>query len=477
MFLRLVRHEWRLLRADATVLAIAVVFGAAIGYATFNGVGWVAFERAAQRQAAEEEAQRYADMQTQMTELERTGKPVAPFGDPRNPTMFGSRFGPRYAILPPGSLSAVAIGQSDLLPSYFKVSTDARETIVAASEIENPHRLLAGRFDLAFVIIFLYPLLILAVTYNMLSAEKEEGVLALALSQPVSLWTLAASKAVTRICLLVGVVVAFSIIALIAIGIDLGASGAAVRLALWVFAVAAYGAFWFALALLVAAFGGSSATSATVLATIWLLLVVLLPSLFNLTATTLYPVPSRVEMIQAIRVASDEAANAGSQALGRYYEDHPELASGDAQQAMTDFNVLKVAVDDEVARRARPVVARYEQQLAAQQSMVDGVRFLSPAVLMQDALDDVAGTGVGRHRHFLAQVDRYHAAWRGFIVPLIFQKARITDAGQAPRFSYVEESPGAVVVRVTTTALGLLVPAAALAAFGARRLRRFSLVT
>lgn len=93
-------------------------------------------------------------------------------------------------LLPPGLLAPLAIGQSDLLPYYFKVSTDSRETIMASNEIENPNRLLAGRFDLALVLIFLYPLLILALTYNMLSVEQEQGTLALVLSQPVSLATL-----------------------------------------------------------------------------------------------------------------------------------------------------------------------------------------------------------------------------------------------------------------------------------------------
>jgi ABC-2 type transport system permease protein len=244
-------------------------------------------------------------------------------------------------------------------------------------------------------------------------------------------------------------------------------------MALWLTAVGAYGALWFALAVLVASFGRPSAANATILATLWLLLVVMLPSLFNLLATTLYPVPSRVEMIQAVRVASDEASGAGSTLLARYYEDHPELASGGAEQAMNDFNIIRVAVDDDVARRVRPVVSRYEQQLTRQQQMIDRVRFLSPAVLMQDALNDVAGTGGPRHRHFLDQVDRFHAQWRGFVVPLIFQKARITDAGAAPRFTYQEEKTSTVARRVLNGWLGLTAPAAAMAWIGLRRLRRY----
>jgi ABC-2 type transport system permease protein len=71
---------------------------------------------------------------------------------------------------------------------------------------------------------------------------------------------------------------------------------------------------------------------------------------------------------------------------------------------MNDFNIIRVAVDEDVSRRARPVVDRYEQQLTRQQTLIDRLRFLSPAVLMQDALNDVAGTGAARHRHFLGQV-------------------------------------------------------------------------
>jgi ABC-2 type transport system permease protein len=477
MFIRLLHHEWRALRADATIWLIGGVFAVVIGYAMTNGVRWVTFQQAALRVAAAEETERYERLKAQVSDLRRPGAQVSPFADPRSPTVVGGRLGPRYAMLPPGPLAPLAIGQSDLLPYYVKVSTDARETIIAAAEIENPQRLLVGRFDLAFVLVFLYPLLILAVTYNMLSAEKEQGTLALALSQPLSLGTLVTGKVTLRALMLIGVVVSFSLVALLAGGTNLAAPGAAVRMALWVTAVAAYGALWFSLAVLVASLGRASAANATILATLWLVLVVMLPSLFNLVATTMYPVPSRVEMIQAVRVASDEATGAGSTLLARYYEDHPELATGGAEQAMNDFNVIRVAVDDDVARRVRPVVARYEQQIDAQQRIMERLRFLSPAVLMQDALNDIAGTGTPRHRHFLDQVDHFHAQWRGFFVPLIVQKAQIASFDHVPRFTYREEATTDVARRILVGLLGLTAPAVCVAVLGLRRLRRYPIVS
>lgn len=230
MFARILRHEWLALRADHTVWVVAAIFAVAIGYGVWNGARWVGFQRAALADAAAEERDRYSRLVTQVADLQNSGRQISPFADPRSPSNVGGRLGPRYASLPPAPLAALAIGQSDLLPYYFKVSTDARENIVAATELENPHRLLVGRFDLAFVLIYLYPLLILGITYNLLSAEKEQGTLALALSQPVALSTLVAGKVALRAMLLVGVVVGFSLLALVGGGVVLSAPGAGVSL-------------------------------------------------------------------------------------------------------------------------------------------------------------------------------------------------------------------------------------------------------
>jgi ABC-2 type transport system permease protein len=204
---------------------------------------------------------------------------------------------------------------------------------------------------------------------------------------------------------------------------------------LWVGAVVGYGAVWFALALYVASRGLGSAANATVLASIWLVLVVILPAVFNLAAATFYPVPSRVEMVPAVRVASDQANAEGSKLLARYYDDHPELAIGDAAQSMTDFNVVRVAVNDDVERRVRPVVERYERQIAGQQALIDLLRFVSPAVLMQNALNDVAGTGVARHQAFMAQVDAYHRTWRAHFTPLVLARTPVLDYRTLPAFT------------------------------------------
>jgi ABC-2 type transport system permease protein len=143
---------------------------------------------------------------------------------------------------------------------------------------------------------------------------------------------------------------------------------------------------------------------------------------------------------------------------------------------MTDFNVIRVAVNDDVEARVRPVLERYEAQIQRQQAAIDRLRYVSPAILMQDALNDVAGTGTSRHQRFMEQVAHYHDEWRGYFTPLIFEKAYVTDVTASPRFTFVEEPAGLVAGRVAWSLAGLAAPAFLLAWAARSRLRRYPVV-
>ncbi len=413
----ILRLEWRNLVSDRTPLWIAALLVAAIAYGAWNGSRWVQFQNAAISKALAEERQRLTDLQREIPLLEAGQRKTTPFADPRLPQALGRGPGVRYAYLPPAPLAPLAIGQSDLYPYYFKVNTGSRQTFVNSDEIENPAHLLSGRFDLAFVILFLYPLLILALSYNIVSGEKESGTLALALSQSVSLGSLVASKILIRGTLIGFLAVVLPIASALMGGADLTAPSSAMRIAFFIGATALYGAFWFALAVAINSLAYSSATNAILLAGLWLLLLIVVPSGVNLAVQAAYPVPSRVEMIQATRVAGDAASRQAAQLLARYLEDHPELApqaepGSKAAASPPDFGTLQIAVNDATERSIQPVLDRFDSQLAAQQQLADRFRYLSPAIVLQSALYDIAGSSAHRFGHFMNQASAFHSSWR-----------------------------------------------------------------
>ena len=69
-------------------------------------------------------------------------------------------------------INSLAIGQRDVNPSIQSVTIRGLEGQKYDSELNNPSNLLLGNLDFSFVLIYLFPLLIIAFTYNIVSEEN-----------------------------------------------------------------------------------------------------------------------------------------------------------------------------------------------------------------------------------------------------------------------------------------------------------------
>lgn len=465
--IRIIGHEARQMAVDRTLAAIFAVLAAVVGYGIGNGASWASFQR---NVLAEVRRADGARLEALRTRLGSSGEDRSLPAD-----QVGSALGVREAGMSPGPLSALVIGQSDLYPYHTPVSTASRQSNQGDDEIENPTHLLSGRFDLGFVIVSLYPLVILALGYNLLSGEKEQGTLVLILSQPVRLRTLVLAKLLARGIVVLGLSIAISLMGFALVAGQPSGDNVA-RLGLWIAVVSAYGVFWFALAVAVNALGRGSATNALALAGTWLLLVSVIPALANVVVRTSFPVPSRIELIQSIRSASDRAQAEGPRLNAKFLEAHPELARG--RDEANEFAVQSLAVQEATEAGVAEVLGRFESQLVRQQALVDRFRFLSPAIATLEALQDVAGTGSARYRSYVEQVEAFHGRWLEFFRPRILrgEPIRTSDLGQLPTFSFVEEPLGAVASRVAVGLIGLIVPTLVVALLGRIAMRRFPVV-
>lgn len=470
------KQEWRLLKADRTLAAVVVLMAAMVGYSLYNGSSWVAFQRQTLGAAETEQAERKGKLLKTLEGIEEGRIEVKGTQDPRSAASIGGNSAAPYLAMPPAPLATLAVGQSDLYPYYFKLNLRSKQAILANDEIENPTNLLAGRFDLAFVLVYLFPLVALALGYNLISSEREQGTLALAMSQPLTMREMMTGKIVLRGGLLLGLVVLFTFAGALLTGVDLGSSTVWMRLGLWVSLMALYTGFWFGLAVLVNSYQTSSATNALTLAGAWLGLVLVLPSVANLVATSMYPVPSRVEMVQAMRVAGKEAQSKGSMLLAKYMEDHPELMPAGEKPA-ADFTTLSYAVQMEVDKKVEPVLKRFDEQVEKQQAFVEGFKYLSPAILAQTAINDLAGTSLGRYQHFSRQVDGFFDAWKGYFLPKVFAKTKLGlgEVAGLPVYTFREEADGDILGRVGVVLAGMLVLSGAVLWVGYNRLRRVSI--
>jgi len=473
---RIIRHEIRALAAERTLWIAIAAFGALLTYGTINGMRWTERHESTLTAAAAGEEASFTTLRERLERIEAgVEERGSAFRDPTLPGTVGRSLGERRAILPPAPLAATAVGQSDLLPAVVPITTRSGYGLPGREEIANPLHLLTGRLDLAFVILFLLPLTVLALSYDMLSREREGGTLGLVLAQPVHLRTLLAGKLIARGVVVLGLAIATTTALLVAGGVDLTAPGAVRGMGLWAATVTLYSLFWLALAAAANLLGRGSAQQAVALAAVWLLLAIIVPSALAFGSRLLYPVPSRAEMIGAEREAARIAQAEGDEILARNYEDHPELAPGGDAEA-GDLMTVAYAVQEEVDALMEGVRRHYDAQVAAQQAFVERLRFLSPVLVAQASLDDVAGTGENRHVDFRTQVEAFRAEFHGFFRPLIYQQVRFTaaDVDAIPAWNYREEPLDARRARLATGLLGLLAPTLILGLVCARSLPRFS---
>ena len=106
------------------------------------------------------------------------------------------------ALVPPAPLGALAVGQSDVYPGYLKVTARNLDAVVTGDQIEHPLAVASGHFDAAFVVLFLYPLLIFAVSFDLTATERDRGTLRMVLAQPVRLGDVVAGKMIARALML-----------------------------------------------------------------------------------------------------------------------------------------------------------------------------------------------------------------------------------------------------------------------------------
>ena len=480
-FRRVVAHEARLLWADRSLWTVCGLLALLLGFGLSNGLSEIASREAVLRGIEQQQPQREAALSQHLQRVLAGQEQPEPFANPADPASVGGGMGARSAVLPYQALAPLALGQSDMQPNYYRVPYRSRASFMDDAELESPWHLLSGPFDAVFVIVYLLPLAVLALSWNLLSAEREQGTLKLLLSQPLTALTLAAGKLALRALALLGTVAAVLAGVLLAMRPELRSAAGGLALAAALGIVAVYALFWFALAAAVNALGRSSAFNALALVAAWVVLVLLLPVLLNLAVSAARPAPSRIELATRTRLAAIEGLNRYNSLLAadyRYVAQPEVLKPKDGKIEVASRRKAQYLVGRDTDREIESLLVQFDAQLAGQQALVDRWSWLSPALVAHESLTTLAGTGSQRYLAFRQAVGQFHAQWKAFFEPRLLDGTAMTEADlqQMPRFTWAEPGRASLWSDVGRAALQLLLPVLLLGVLATRWLRRLRVV-
>ena len=336
----------------------------------------------------------------------------------------------RVAWLPFAPFSLLAIGQGDIYSNYKKIVLYFDESYnMTTRELVSPIEQVFGQLDLAFIWVYLLPLIIIVISFNALSAEKESGRLAIIASQPIKLPSWIFVKNVVRLFSVILLTILFTAILLLVFGVAVFTHVAEFcHLSLLLFL---YAAFWFLTSITINLLGHSSGRSLIILCCIWVVFVFLIPSVVNQVGRELHPIPSRLEIVNHHQRVYNEMEDNLEEELNTLFELHPDWASDDPitkdLSNSTGWNINYLAKQYLAQAKHQPVSQDYEKRVDTRNAWLNRYRVFSPAMILQSALTDMAGSSTRYYRSFLKQAQQYAKGYRQFVFKRLFTNHPFTS--------------------------------------------------
>ena len=315
--------------------------------------------------------------------------------------------------------AALSLGQRDLHSYHQSVSLRSLYTNLFDAGFENPSRSEAGHFDLAFVIVFLLPLVVIASTHDILAREIEGRTLRLLLASGCSLPKLLLSKLGARF-------IVTSAALFLVVSISLLLTGAHIQAFLaWNIVVLGYNLFWFSISGLIVSLAFGAARSAGLLLTVWTILTIVFPALLNLMLpreATQSGAALTIQCRQVVNQAWDSDKNATKLSAQKRFAEYSKAPVEGEKFTWSWYYAMHDSGDQAVEELA----SNYLQGLAQKDQKTYAFSLLAPPVRTQLLLDRLAGTDLSSQLQYFKHVMATREGMQSSSLPRVFREEKLS---------------------------------------------------
>lgn len=324
----------------------------------------------------------------------------------------------RFSLISkPDKLAAISIGQRDVNPGIQSVTIRTLEAQKYDTDLTNPVQLQSGNLDLGFIIIYLFPLVIIAFTFNLFSEDNESETWKLVTVQSKSAFRFLIAKFSVRALFVYGMLIALFLIGSLILSIPFTESFAA-----FIVLGVLYIAFWFSLSFWLSMFKQSSGFNVLTLLTVWVTFTVLLPSAVNNLVASVYPVPEALSTIVKQRDGYHKKWDMDKKiTMDKFYAHYPQFQ----KYGLSDekfwgwYYAMQQMGDDESVNESKALREKLLQREATSRT----IAFAIPTMHTQMHLNDLAQTGLADYLRLLDSAVSFHEKTRLYFYPKIFENA------------------------------------------------------
>ena len=309
-----------------------------------------------------------------------------------------------YHFKTPSPALVYSMGQAEQYGYYKRVTFwaspyDADMT----QEIANPERLQIGTLDFAFTLLYLLPLLLLILLYNLKSMEAELGFLPLVEVQTASSGTWLLSRVAFYVGLLFVVVI--GLLAYGALLTDLFTITGAAFGQMLLFSLL-YLLFWSVLYYLILRTGASIMGNTLKMVGIWLLFAFIIPAVVHQWISIEKPANLMMDLIDGKREKREELYDLPESVLRtQLYELFPEIPGSPVAQDSTRidgaFSDSYSALVNELMKSS---IAPIEADNESKNELVRGSYWLSPITYFQNRFNAIAQTHYDDYQNYREEI-------------------------------------------------------------------------
>ncbi len=319
------------------------------------------------------------------------------------------------------ALSGLAIGHRDIrLPAQL-VNIRNLEEQKNAQELVNPLYQLLGNMDLSFVIIYLFPLIIIGIGFNLVSEERESGVWSLIKSQPIDCKEIFKKKLLIRFVSVLLVLLLLLVVGMIYLHIPVDQSFLLFMSLSFIYII-----FWFSYIWFVTSFQLSSNQNALILLSTWIILTIIAPASLNNVITNLYPVPEAYSTTIESREGYHSKWDLPKEpTITKFKETYPEFEQynhpDDQDFSWFWYYAMQHMGDDE----SRSYVRAMKEKLQMRDRVSRVVGYIMPSIHTQLSMNTTSRSDMTNYLNYIEALEAFHEKTRLYFYPKIFQNTPV----------------------------------------------------
>lgn len=400
--LNIIFYEWKhFVRSPFKVVAL-LLFVLAGGYGLHNGAS-LYHEQMAEVEVIQKDIDEGRQEQIAYLDAGQAGPEDRPWIDLKTP-FWAIWFNNIYHFKKPSPAVVYSIGQAEQYGFYKNVTFMASPYDAdMTEEIANPERLQTGTLDFSFSLLFLLPLLLLILLYNLQGAEAEQGFLPLIEVQTGIKWTWLLSRTTFYVGLLLVVIFGLLTYGALLAGDSIFAGTAFWQMVLYSFL---YLAFWSLGYYLIIRTGKTIMGNTLKMVGVWLMFAFIIPSAVHQWISIEKPANLMTELIDASRDEAWDLYSLPDSVLeARVDAMFPEIAESPVAQDSTKrgaaYDDSMYALINELMKNS---IVSIEADNKAKNELVRSSYWFNPMTFFQNQFNRIAQTHYDDYQNYRDEI-------------------------------------------------------------------------